>query len=280
MDEEPKGYFFLLPPKGLLGKEVSETDFYLHPAENMVSARIYHRGHRKNKAKTNGTYGDPRVFQYWGALENFITAYSTDLAISDWPFLNDSTYEIVPDTARRRLFFDVDYKLDDHSEYPSDFFSQVLYQSISYLQQALLTINPTITIDIDKWGVYDSSTSSKISFHLLPDWTVQSAEENKKVTLLANKMAQENSEWIYPNLNRHWFDIAVYGSKQNYRMIYSSKPGGNNPKIPVKEWRFQDYHYRFTLPPRPRNLTGEYWLITNSMVLVNPRSTTYPLFLM
>jgi hypothetical protein len=150
-------------------------------------------------------------------------------------------YEMMREEDGRKPYFDID--IDD-----------VTFDYTSMIEQIKNTIFDMIGKKI-KILVFDSSTETKLSFHIIVDDVY--LQSYKELLTFYDKVEEKLSEE-----NRKYMDRSVYKSVQQFRITGSHKFMKNN----VKKIR-EDLSYRFSVPKRIKTEIGKFnYLLASSLV--------------
>lgn len=150
-------------------------------------------------------------------------------------------YEMMREKDGRKPYFDID--IDDIS-----------FDFNSMIDQIKNTIIDMIGKKI-KIIVFDSSTETKLSFHIVVDDVY--LQSYKELLTFYDKVEEKLS-----NENKMYMDRCVYKSVQQFRIAGSHKYMKNN----VKRLR-EDLSYRFSVPKRIKTEIGKFnYLLASSLV--------------
>ncbi len=150
-------------------------------------------------------------------------------------------YEMMREKDGRKPYFDID--IDDLS-----------FDFKSMIEQIKNTIIDMIGKKI-KIIVFDSSTETKLSFHIIVDDVY--LQSYKELLTFYDKVDEKLSEE-----NKKYMDRCVYKSVQQFRIVQSHKFMKNN----IKRLR-EDLSYRFSVPKRIKTEIGKFnYLLASSLV--------------
>ena len=150
-------------------------------------------------------------------------------------------YEMMREEDGRKPYFDID--IDDLS-----------FDVGSMIEQIKGTIIDMIGKKI-KIIVFDSSTETKLSFHIVVDDVY--LQSYKELLTFYDKVEEKLTEE-----NKKYMDRSVYKSVQQFRIVESHKFMKNN----IKRLR-EDLSYRFSVPKRIKTEIGKFnYLLASSLV--------------
>jgi len=155
-------------------------------------------------------------------------------------------YEMMREEDGRKPYFDID--IDDLS-----------FDFTSMIEQIKNTIIDMIGKKI-KILVFDSSTKTKLSFHIIVDDVY--LQSYKELLTFYDKVEEKLSE-----KNKKYMDRSVYKSVQQFRISGSCKFMKDN----IKKLR-EDLSYRFSIPKRIKTEIGKFNYLLASSLITNVSS--------
>tara|TARA_R110001592_G_scaffold18816_12_gene77787 strand:+ start:62424 stop:63632 length:1209 start_codon:yes stop_codon:yes gene_type:complete len=150
-------------------------------------------------------------------------------------------YEMMREKDGRKPYFDID--IDDLSFDFKSMIEQIKNRIIDMIGKKIKII------------VFDSSTETKLSFHIIVDDVY--LQSYKELLTFYDKVDEKLSEE-----NKKYMDRCVYKSVQQFRIVQSHKFMKNN----IKRLR-EDLSYRFSVPKRIKTEIGKFnYLLASSLV--------------
>jgi hypothetical protein len=155
-------------------------------------------------------------------------------------------YEMMRETDGRKPYFDID--IDDIS-----------FDYIPMIEELKNILIKIISKKV-KILVFDSSTKTKLSFHIVVDNFY--LQTYKELLCFFDSIKEKISEEY-----KIYLDRSVYKSVQQFRIVGSHKWGKEN----TKKLR-EDLSYKFTIPKRIKNEKGKFNFILASSLITNVSS--------
>lgn len=153
-------------------------------------------------------------------------------------------FEVLTGTHIQKPHFDIDISYDEIKKFgdltdinPKLFGIQIL----KYLQKAINNIleQHGVKLDVDKnILIYSAHGPNKRSYHLVIKNYYHNS--NKEARAFYDKVMTEYEKLITNSNFNKFIDFAVYKRNQQFRLLGSSKPGANRPKILDAEFEYYD----------------------------------------
>lgn len=154
---------------------------------------------------------------------------------------NRNYYEVILGQHPQKPHFDLDFEVDPNSEVNLDSAKvkseEILEAVITGIIQTLAEKNISLNFNKDLL-IYTSHGPTKHSYHLVI--TNYCHTNNQEAKEFYNQVLAKVPEKIR---NKKLIDSSVYSTKQQFRILYSTKPGKNRPKILLKTFKYQNQEY-------------------------------------
>ena len=162
--------------------------------------------------------------------EDFLDCYMR------FPVNTRNFYEVLTCKRQYKMFLDIDI---DRIKNPDCQHSNVI-NLISNIN-GLLCLHTDMDFNMSDWLILEASTFMKYSFHLILDHPFARFRNLKSMGIILRMILNSKKMDNFDN-NLKWFvnthlgarspiDLGVYGKTQNFRFLFSSKFGMNNPLL-------------------------------------------------
>jgi len=161
------------------------------------------------------------IFTYFGSYIDYYTNIVKKVPIEQQHF-----FEVIMGNQKQKMRYDIDINATNCPEF-SECFAESVKDIVIELTQSIMPVN--LERDV---VLCTSHGVNKFSYHIIiNNWHLES---NQQCKLLYDKVLTK-----VPNNMKPYIDSAVYGKKQQFRLLLSQKTGSGRTKIFNTSWYYK-----------------------------------------